>query len=141
MPAAESSVEVNVPPAALMAVITDFARYPEFLPEMVEATVLSHTDRVWTVRFAVRVIRKLEYTLKLVQDTDLSLSWTLVDGVFRSNNGGWTLEALAGGTRTRAAYRIDLDVGMFVPGSVLKTLVGQSLPATLEAFRKRAESR
>ena len=51
------------------------------------------------------------------------------------------LEPLDEGRRTRATYCIDLDVGMFIPKSVLNTIVGNSLPATLAAFKREAEAR
>lgn len=140
MPAVERTVEIDVPPAALMKVITDFASYPRFLPELDEALVLLAEPRAWNVRFALRVIRRIEYTLRLVQESDTRLSWSLVEGAFKSNDGSWDMEPIDGGTRTRATYAIDLDIGMFVPGSVLKTLLEHNLPATLAAFKARAES-
>ena len=121
-----------------MSVITDFARYPEFLADMEEAVVVESAPRVWTVRFAVRIIRRIPYTLRLVQESDLSLTWSLVEGMFRANNGRWELAPIPSGTR--ATYTLDLDIGVFVPGSVMKTLLGKNLPGTLEAFKKRAES-
>jgi ribosome-associated toxin RatA of RatAB toxin-antitoxin module len=63
----------------------------------------------------------------------------MLEGSFKSNEGGWTLEPIDGGRRTRATYEVDLDVGMFVPGSVMKTIVEQDLPRTLAAFKGRAE--
>ncbi len=141
MPAARQSIEVNVPPERLMALVTDFAAYPRFLPEMMESTVLRHEGDVWVVRFAVRVVRRLEYTLRLHKESPTRLRWTLVEGAFKGNDGGWDLTPLADGKRTRADYHIDLEIGMFVPGSVLKTLIETSLPATLSAFKKEAEAR
>ncbi len=139
MPAASKSVEVNATPERLMSVITDFTRYPRFLPEMEEATLIRREGDVWTVKFAVRIVRKLEYTLRLEKQSDVKLRWTLVEGAFKANNGGWDLVALDGGTRTRATYTIDLDIGMFVPGSVLKTVLEHNLPSTLAAFKAQAE--
>lgn len=140
MPAAHRTIDIDVPPARLMAVITDFPAYPAFLPEMVESTVLSSAPGEWTVRFAVRIIRRIEYTLRLVQESDTRLRWTMVSGMFKANNGGWELVPLDDGARTRATYEVDIDLGMFVPGSVLKTLLDVNLPATLAAFKARAES-
>ena len=143
MPVARAQVEVDVPPAQLMRVVTDFASYPAFLPAMEEASVLAHVDEgtraSWTVRFAVRVVRRLGYTLRLEREGDLRLRWSLLEGAFKSNEGGWVLEPLDGGARTRATYEVDLDVGMFVPGSVMKSVVEQDLPRTLAAFKARAE--
>jgi ribosome-associated toxin RatA of RatAB toxin-antitoxin module len=140
VPFAQRTVEVDVPPAALWTVISDFASYPRFLPDMVEATVLRAEPDRWTVRFAVRIIRRLEYTLLLVRESETRLTWSLVEGTFKANTGSWALEPLDGGARTRATYALDLDLGMFVPGSVLKTLLEQNLPATLAAFKARAEA-
>lgn len=134
------TVEIDVPPARVMTVLCDYAAYPRFLPDMEEATVLRAEESRWTVRFAVRIIRRLEYTLLLTREGDRRLAWSLVEGVFRANSGAWELEPLDGGTRTRATYALDLDIGMFVPGSVRKTLLEQNLPDTLAAFKARAEA-
>jgi len=122
-----------------MGVICDFGSYPRFLPDMEEATVLRAEPARWSVRYAIRIIRRVEYTLDHVQEGDTLLRWQLVEGAFKSNSGRWELEPLDGGTRTRATYFLEIDLGMFVPGSVLKTLLEQNLPATLAAFKRRAE--
>lgn len=144
MPLVRRTVEIDAPPAVLLRVITDFSSYPAFLADMEESQVLAHdvagAQETWTVRFAVRIVRKLGYTLRLERKGELSVRWSLVEGAFKSNDGGWLLEALDGGIRTRATYEVDLDVGMFVPGSVLKTVMDQNLPKTLQAFKARAEA-
>lgn len=140
MPAARTTFEVDAPPAVLMGVILDFAHYPQFVADMLEATVLRHEGDEWTVRFAILVIRRLEYTLQLTRTGEHTVSWSLVEGVFRANTGGWTLTPLDGGARTQAEYHVELDLGMFVPGSVMKTLIERSLPATMECFKRRAEA-
>jgi ribosome-associated toxin RatA of RatAB toxin-antitoxin module len=139
MPAVRRDVLVDVPPAALMAVLCDFAAYSTFLPDMEESTVLRDEGSRWTVRFAVRIIRRIEYTLLLERHGDDRLTWSYVGGAFKANSGGWTLTEEAPG-RTRAVYDLDLDLGMFVPGSVVRTLLDHNLPATLQAFKHRAEA-
>lgn len=141
MPVAQRSIDIDVPPARVMEVVTDFAAYPRFLADMNESTVLrTEPGGVWVVRFAVQVIRRVEYTLRLVKVSETQVRWSMVEGAFKANNGGWDLEPLDDGTRTRATYTLDLDLGMFVPGSVLKTLLEHNLPATLQAFKQRAEA-
>ncbi len=145
MPAATSTIEINVPPAVLMAVITDFEAYPSFVTDMQSARVLSHDvgegREVWNVAFSLNMIRKLSYTLRLERRGLESVRWSLAEGSFRTNEGGWTLVPLDSGARTRATYEVDLDVGMFIPGSVMKTLIQHNLPSTLAAFKARAEAR
>ena len=120
-----------------MAVITDFARYPTFLGEMSEATILRRDGKLWVVKFAVSVVRRLEYTLQLEQTSDTTLCWSLVEGAFLANRGSWTLSPTEKGTH--AVYDIELEIGMFVPGSVMKTILQKSLPATMAAFKKESE--
>ena len=141
MPAAERTIEVDAPPEVLMATILDFEAYPAFLPETREARILLQAPDVWEVRFTVQVIRPLTYTLRLVRTGPTSLDWTLVEGVFTSNDGGWRLEPLDGGRRCLASYRLDVRVGMFVPGNIVRSLVETSLPRTLERFKAEAERR
>jgi len=137
---ATESIEIDCPPDRLLAVITDFGRYPEFLPEIVDAKVISEEEDAWEVAFALQIVRRLEYTLRLEQPTPLKVQWALVKGIFRVNTGSWSLESLDNGTRTRATYEVETQVGMYVPRSLMKTLVSRSLPDMLGRFKKRAEA-
>jgi ribosome-associated toxin RatA of RatAB toxin-antitoxin module len=139
MPRTQSTLEVGVEPAQLMRVILDFPSYPAFLPEMRLAEVVARGTDWWDVRFHLQIVRPLEYTLHLVRESDLRVSWRLVDGIFKSNDGAWDLVDLSDG-RTRATYAIDIVFGLFVPSTIVNTLVGKSLPDTLVRFRDRAES-
>ncbi len=138
---ATESIEINCPPQQLMSVITDFGRYPEFLSEIVDARILSEEPGVWEVAFALQIVRRLEYTLRLERTTPLKIQWCLVEGIFRVNTGSWTLESLDGGSRTLAVYEVETQVGMYVPRSLMKTLVSRGLPDMLGRFKTRAESR
>ncbi len=141
MPAARKEIEINATPEQVMAVISDFESYPKFLPEMLEAEIIRQGEGTWDVRFAVKVVRRFGYTLRLVQESPTRVRWTLVDGAFKVNEGGWDLTALDDGARTHAVYSIDLQVGMFVPGNILRSLVERSLPDTVERFKAEAERR
>lgn len=140
MPAALHTVEIGAPLEIVSALILDFASYPRFLPDMAEATVLRTAPGEWEVAFQVVVLRPLRYTLLLTARSPTEIRWSLVEGAFRSNEGGWTLEAI-GPTRTRATYRIDLSVGHYVPGNIVRSLIEVSLPAMLARFKAEAERR
>ena len=71
--------------------------------------------------------------------TDSGLTWTLVDGPFVRNNGSWRLKA-TNDDGTLATYTADVELKGFLPGFLERRLVAESLPATLRAFRDRAES-
>ena len=140
MPSARQSISMEASPEAIMAVITDFAAYPTFLPEIASVDVLHAEPGIWEVRFTIQVIRKLNYTLRLARESPHTLSWSLLEGVFRSTDGGWSLTALEDGI-TRADYRIDVQMGIFVPGNIVHSLVDRGLPQTLSRFKTEVERR
>ncbi len=139
MSEAERSIEVDAPLETVFGVITDYEAYPEFLPELHSVTVLEREPGRARVRFVLHVVKTVRYTLELTESAPFSVRWTLVEGDLRQNAGSWTLERHGAGTR--ASYSVRVEVGVFVPGAIVSRLVGETLPATLQAFRVRAESR
>ena len=141
MPTACQHIEIDAPADRVMAVLTDFAAYPRFLPEIERVEVLEASVDRWDVSFHANVFRPFQYTLRLERTAPLRLTWTMLSGLFTSNDGAWDLEELAGeGTvRTRATYSIDLVLGMFVPQTLVNSLVGVTLPTTLARFKARVE--
>lgn len=145
MPSARGSVEIAASPERVRDVLTDFARYPEFVPDMALATVLRGATSEWTVKFRVSVVRPIDYTLRLwldppAPDGGIALRWALVEGaVFRANDGSWTLTPSAAGTL--ATYELSVELALFMPRSLLRLLTGKSLPRMLEAVRDRVERR
>ncbi len=139
MAKAERTINVDATPADLYSVITGYADYAEFLPEIESATVLFRDDDTARVRFVLNFVKRIAYTLALVEEPPLAVRWTLVEGDLRVNTGSWSLEPM--GTGVRATYKVEVEVGMFVPGAIQSRLVGETLPAALQAFAARAESR
>ncbi|MFT7518873.1 MAG: coenzyme Q-binding protein COQ10 [Kiritimatiellia bacterium] len=139
MAAATRTVDINVPIDALFAVITDYDRYPDFLDDIEAVNVLQRGDGFAVVEFTLKLIKRVRYTLRMNESAPSKLAWTLEKSkVMKANVGGWELEERENGTR--ATYTVDVTPRGFVPGSIVKSLTGRTLPATLEAFKKRAES-
>ena len=138
MAGATQTIVVNVPPEQFAQVISDYERYPEFLSEMEAVKVLERNGDAADVEFTLNLIKRIRYVLRLTTRGNTGLDWTLVEGMFKRNEGGWTLEPLGEG-KTRPQYRVEVAVGVFVPGAIVNRLVGKTLPATLEAFKERAE--
>ena len=140
MAATTQTIEIDVPRGAFFDVIRDYERYPEFLDDMESVRVVRREGRVSDVEFTLNVIKRVTYTLRLTENEGADgLRWELVEGMFKSNSGGWALTELPDG-RTHASYDVDVSVGIFVPGAIVSRLVGKTLPATLKAFKRRAES-
>ncbi|RME28240.1 MAG: hypothetical protein D6798_02845 [Deltaproteobacteria bacterium] len=145
MARAEARVEVAAPPPVVMAVLTDFPAWPSFLPWVRSAEVLRRErgddEDIWEVRLDLLLVRPLTFVLRLVRRGDHRLSWTLVEGPFRVNDGAWTLHPRAGGQRTELVYEIEVQPAAYVPGSVLESLRLRELPAMLQRVGDQALAR
>ena len=141
MPGAQRTIIINTTPDVLFKVITDYSQYPSFLPEVEKIDIISRGDTSARVRYTVSLIKKVQYTIDLVEKPNDSVRWTLVEsGLMKANNGGWALRDLGDG-RTEVTYDVEVVPKGWVPKSIVNMLTNKSLPSTLDAFKKRAESR
>jgi coenzyme Q-binding protein COQ10 len=140
MAKAERSVVIEAPPEKVFAVIEDYAKYPEFLPEVKKVQVAPGSGDAKEVTYTVDIKAKLiTYTLKHTARPPGELSWTMVRGeMMKGNDGAWVLRPVPAGTE--ATYKIDLRLGALVPSLVERMLAEQQLPGLLENFKKRIES-
>lgn len=136
MASVERSIEVSVPRDRMFRVVTDYESYPDFLPEMEEVSVLSRADGLVEAEFVLRIVKRVTYRLRLVEEAPSKVSWTLLSGDLRENKGSWSLEDADGGCRV--TYSATVEVGMFVPGAIQARLVGEQLTQMLGAFADRA---
>lgn len=142
---ASLSIEIDVPPEAFRAVLDDYARYPEFLPEVKSVKVGARTGTSVEVTYRLDVLLKtIEYTLEhrwtaqAKAGDALRIDWRLLRGEFlKHNEGHWLLEPTPRGTR--ATYTIKLRLGPGLPSTVETALAQQGLPRLLASFKERAE--
>jgi len=141
MAQASRSVTVNVPPEKLFDVITDYEKYPEFLPEVKKVKVQGGQGSIKEVTYEVDIKAKvITYTLKHNAERPSKLSWTMIKGeMMKGNDGAWTLKPGAQPGTTDATYTIDLKLSSLVPAFIEKALAEQSLPGLLANFKARAE--
>ena len=130
---------MNVPPEKLFDVITDYEKYPEFLPEVKKVKVDAGQGSIKEVTYTVDIKAKvINYTLKHTAEKPHKLTWTMIKGeMMKGNDGTWVLKAVPAGTE--ATYSIDLKLSALVPGFIEKALAEQSLPTLLQNFKNRAE--
>ena len=140
MARAQQYIDVRVSPAQFFEVISDYEAYPRILPEMERATIVRRAGDVVEGVFTIHLIKRVSYTLRLEEQRPRRLSWSLVEGPFKSNFGSWTLDEIQPGL-TRAQYEVEVTVGLFVPQRIVTGLVERSLPALLQAFKAEAERR
>ncbi len=136
----ERSIEIAAPVHVVQEVIWGFASYPEFVPHMEQTQILRASEDEQRVRFTVNILKRLSYILDLKSTGGRGLVWSLVEGPFQRNEGGWALQPL-GPNRTRATYHIDVSLTAFTPRFIEDRLIAKSLPESLKAFRDEAQRR
>src|SRR5262245_51621122 len=109
MPQARVEVVIAVPPERLWDVITDWERYPEFLPELKDVKVHEASHDAYEVSHTVALIKRISYRLRFRADPPRGLTWELVDSnLLKKNSGAWVLRPEGpGGASTRATYEVD----------------------------------
>ena len=141
MARASRSIEIDVPPEAFFRLLQDYARYPEFVPELKAVQVGPRSGDSVEVTYWLDVkLRVFDFTLRHVAHSVERIDWELVRGgeFMRKNHGAWTLERTkAGGTR--ATYSIEIDLGPLVPATFEKALAERGLPNMLANFKAAAE--
>ncbi len=140
MPGATRSIVFNAPITKCFAVISDYERYPEFLPEVKKIRTRNRRGNEVDVEYQAEVVKLIKYTVRMKEEGPTKVSWTYIDGEFmKDNKGGWVLEDQGDG-KTKATYNIEIGLGPLVPKAVVTALADTQLPKLLENFKKRIES-
>jgi ribosome-associated toxin RatA of RatAB toxin-antitoxin module len=140
MAGATRSIVFNAPMEKCFAVISDYERYPEFLPEVKKIKTANRRGAEVDVQYEAEVVKVIKYQVHMKEEKPTRVSWTFIDGEFmKDNRGGWVLES-AGPGKTKATYNIEVQVGLLVPRTIINVLVDNQLPKLLENFKKRIES-
>jgi len=138
-----SSIVVDAPPAAVMAVIADFEAYPRWAKgvrrvEIVEPGTGGRAERVFFVLDVSPI--KDEYTLAYTWDGDREVTWTLVEGkMLRSLDGAYVLRDRGDGT-TEVTYRLALDVSIPLIGMLKRKGEKILIDTALKGLKKHVES-
>jgi ribosome-associated toxin RatA of RatAB toxin-antitoxin module len=140
---AEGTTEVVASPAEVMAVIADFDAYPDWVGSLEDVHVVARDRRGRGTRVAFRLrtpVLTAAYTLAYrYAPRDEGVSWTYVEGTLQDLSGSYTLEPTDDDT-TRVTYRLDVELGMPLPGLVKRQAARQIVRSALSDLKRRVES-
>ena len=137
-----SSITIEAAPNEVMAVIADFARYPDWTGEVKEAEVLK-TDaqgRAEQVRLVMDAgAIKDDQTLGYTWAGEHEVSWTLVKSqMLRAVDGSYILKA-AGDGATEVTYQLTVDVKIPMLGMIKRKAEKVIIDRALAGLKKRVE--
>jgi len=126
-----------------MAVIADFAAYPQWASGVRAAEVLDQEDgRAGRVRFTLDAGPvKDTYVLGYDWDGDAAVRWHLAEAgsVVSGMDGGYLLADTGGGTET--TYELSVDVRIPMPGLLKRRAEKTIIDTALKGLKNRVESR
>jgi hypothetical protein len=141
-----SSIVVDAAPDAVLAVIADFERYPEWTGAVKQVTVLETLPdgRGSKVRFvldagAIGDTYVLQYSWDVGELGTGTLSWRLVESsMLKALDGAYVLSAAGSGTDVRYSLAVDLRIPML--GMLRRKAEKAIIDAALNELKKRVES-
>ncbi len=106
---------VKAPPARVWALISDYPRYSEWVPQTRKVEVLAETADYKDVHFVLDfkfsvITMKVEYTMRKVERPPHEIRWYLTEGDFKSSTGAWRLVPVDGGQHTLVFYSTWADL-------------------------------
>ena len=126
-----------------MAVIADFAAYPQWASGVRAAEVLAQQDgRASRVRFTLDAGPvKDTYVLGYDWDGDAAVRWHLAEAgsVISGMDGGYLLADTGGGTET--TYELSVDIRIPMPGLLKRRAEKTIIDTALKGLKVRVESR
>jgi uncharacterized membrane protein len=141
--ATSSSITIAAPPEQVMAVIADFAAYPEWADQINTVEVLSPgaDGRAQRVRFTMDAgAIKDSYTLDYTWASDgRSVSWTLVKGqIQKAQDGSYALSARGDATTVTYSLAVDLNIPMI--GMLRRKAEKVIIDTALKGLKRRVEA-
>lgn len=105
----ERSAIVGHSCAQMFALVNDVARYPEFLPWCLSATVevASANERIATLKVERGMLRTA-FTTRNMLEQDSAILMRLVKGPFREFSGQWRFNAI-GERGSRVNFRVEFE--------------------------------
>jgi carbon monoxide dehydrogenase subunit G len=135
-----ASIDIDAPPAQVLAVIADFEHYPEWVDSMTSAEVLTAANgRATTVRMVLdHPLVSDDYVLAYEWLPDL-VSWKLIEGkLLKAMDGSYALAATDGGTRV--TYTLAVDVNLPMIGLFKRKAEKTIIDGALQGLKRRVES-
>jgi len=138
-----SRIVIAAPRAAVMAVIADFAAYPQWASAVRAAEVLGQEDgRASRVRFTLDAgLVKDTYVLGYDWDGDAGVRWHLAEpgSVISAMDGGYLLADRDRATET--TYELSVDLKIPMPGLLKRRAEKTIIDTALKGLKNRVESR
>ncbi len=131
---------IRRPPADVWSVLTDFERWPEFMPLIDETRIGRRAGaKLWVEqRYSIMLMAFAHTTIYDLEPRDGRLTWSLDEAAphdIAASRGAWALLPVAAGRETLVRYDARMSAGRAVPEFVERMLRNRSLEQMLDGLR------
>ena len=129
--------------AEMFALVTDVARYPEFLPWCDQSSVVEQTADGMIAKIGISIagIRQ-SFTTRNTHQADRKVTLKLLNGPFSRLDGAWEFSPV--GDPAQRACKVDLtlsyDFDNIALGALVGPVFGKIAGSLVDAFVKRASA-
>lgn len=137
----QQSIDIDAPAADIMAVIGDFAAYPEWTGAVKSAEVLEEDEEGWAKRVHFLLdagVVKDDYVLAYEWSGDTAVHWKLVNGQMQKSQVG-SYELVESGNRTNVTYSLTVDLAIPMLGMFKRKAEKVIMDTALKELKKRVE--
>jgi len=141
-----STAEIRAPIDTVWALVEDVERAPEWQGGLKGIHALERDGDGQAILCETESdgkVRTIKSTVRFSYNGPTTLSWTQEKGELKSVDGRWELEDL-GGERTRATYKLDVELGrmlgMIIRGPLVDLLRDMLVSARAGELKKAIES-
>ncbi|HEX5822714.1 MAG TPA: SRPBCC family protein [Solirubrobacterales bacterium] len=141
---AEHTVEIEAPIETCFAAIIDYETFPNWQGAVVDTEVLDWDSKGRGKRVRLFIdakVRKVDYTLDYSYEAPTRIEWDFVEGNGINGADGHYLFEELDAARTRATYKLGLEVGIPLPGPVARRAHKTTLKGSVEDLKREAERR
>lgn len=137
MATAQTSEVFNCTQEEFFKIVSDYEKYPEFLPEVKAVKVTKNEGSIKEMEYNVSLVKTFKYKLKATEQAPSKVEFHFIEGdVFKTMKGSWNI-APEGADKCKVSYTVEATFGMFVPGPMANTLVSVNLPIMINNFKNR----
>jgi hypothetical protein len=131
---------IQRPPAQVWTVLTDFERWPEFMPHIRDTSVARRVGaELWVEqRYRILLVPLAHTTIYALDAPVGRLSWRLDESAphdIAASEGAWALVSVSDGRQTLVRYDARIRAGRAVPEFVERMLRERSLEQLLSGLR------
>lgn len=137
----QQSIDIAAPAADIMAVIGDFAAYPEWTGAVKSAEVLEEDEDGWALRVHFVLDAgavKDEYVLAYEWTGDTAVHWHLVKGQMQKSQVGSYVLRQSGDT-THVTYSLTVDLSIPMLGLFKRKAERVIMDTALKELKRRVE--